>query len=824
MSLAYDIASALSNGKPERNGDGYTCRCPVHNDKHNSMSIKDDGNGDVIVHCFTGCNWKDIKDRLCADGLLPEWKPGNNTNYKTTYKPNPELEKKRAKEEAEKLEKRVKGARWIWKQSSKDDLSHARKYFDKRGLTGDFPLGLKWNSYNDKETGKPVNLIVLAASMPGDKSVHGIQRLFIDTEDHTKTGENMLGDMPGRGVWFDRHGDMEKVIVGEGWENTWSGVQVMEMNGVAALTWAQLEPLVLPEETKEIYILVDSDKVRTPPKPSAPGQKASLALARKFENSRDGRKAFLVTPDDSCYSENPKYLDFNDLLQEDLTGKSIKERFEKATPTSELAGWEPPGKDDDNEKQPVDDGGRYPEDALQKLHEFNKKHALVIMSGDARITMEEREEHKGRVIHSVQFLKQYALNAYYANERIFVRSGKDGALECKELAKEWWTWDQRATYKGIIFDPSETVTGNKYNLFKGFPYHPKKGDWSLMHRHIKDVICCGVQEHYEYLMAWMARIVQDPGGDRPGVAIVLKGGKGIGKGSFVGYFGDIFGEAFLPIADAGNFTGRFNMHLSKAVVTFLDEAVWGGDKRAEGKLKQIITEPQILFEPKGIDSVTMDNHINVIIASNEDWAVPATGDERRFFVLEPSPAYAKNTEYFGKIKKERFSGGIEAMMYDLLHWDYSRVDLRKAPVTNGLVQQVQESLPSILRFWLEVLSREFLLSERETGAPVKTAVTDVPGNDDQWPVLTYKYEVFNEYERWCKAKSERYPAGERKFWKETWPIWPGGNPGRLKKDGTNALVIPGLDECKDTFSAHTKIKFNKSKAESADLAQFDDQF
>ena len=142
---------------------------------------------------------------------------------------------------------------------------------------------------------------------------------------------------------------------------------------------------------------------------------------------------------------------------------------------------------------------------------------------------------------------------------------------------------------------------------------------------------------------------------------------------------------------------------------FLDEAVWGGDKKAEGKLKQLITEPTILFEPKGIDSLTMGNYINVIIASNEDWVVPATGDERRFCVLKPSAAFQQDTEYFGRIGKEGETAGRAAMMYDLLNHDISGVNLRKAPLTEGLSDQVQASLTPPEEFWYAILDRGHMI-------------------------------------------------------------------------------------------------------------------
>jgi putative DNA primase/helicase len=48
------------------------CRCPAHADKMPSMKVRDDqrkGDG-IDVHCFAGCDWKDIKADLAKYGLL----------------------------------------------------------------------------------------------------------------------------------------------------------------------------------------------------------------------------------------------------------------------------------------------------------------------------------------------------------------------------------------------------------------------------------------------------------------------------------------------------------------------------------------------------------------------------------------------------------------------------------------------------------------------------------------------------------------------------------------------------------------------------------
>jgi putative DNA primase/helicase len=45
-------------------------RCPVHADSTPSLKISDCDHRGVDVHCFAGCDWKDIKNELRRQGLL----------------------------------------------------------------------------------------------------------------------------------------------------------------------------------------------------------------------------------------------------------------------------------------------------------------------------------------------------------------------------------------------------------------------------------------------------------------------------------------------------------------------------------------------------------------------------------------------------------------------------------------------------------------------------------------------------------------------------------------------------------------------------------
>jgi|HubBroStandDraft_4_1064222.scaffolds.fasta_scaffold20186_4 putative DNA primase/helicase len=75
MSPAERIAKAL--GAAKKTGKQWLCSCPVHDDRHASMTIDDTKDGNVVWYCFAGCDGRDIGGELHRRGLLPrsdEWR------------------------------------------------------------------------------------------------------------------------------------------------------------------------------------------------------------------------------------------------------------------------------------------------------------------------------------------------------------------------------------------------------------------------------------------------------------------------------------------------------------------------------------------------------------------------------------------------------------------------------------------------------------------------------------------------------------------------------------------------------------------------------
>ncbi len=53
--------------------------------------------------------------------------------------------------------------------------------------------------------------------------------------------------------------------------------------------------------------------------------------------------------------------------------------------------------------------------------------------------------------------------------------------------------------------------------------------------------------------------------------------------------GSLFAPHYFPVDDSRYLTGNFNAHMASCLLLQADEAMWAGDKEAEGRLKGLLT-------------------------------------------------------------------------------------------------------------------------------------------------------------------------------------------------------------------------------------------
>ena len=289
----------------------------------------------------------------------------------------------------------------------------------------------------------------------------------------------------------------------------------------------------------------------------------------------------------------------------------------------------------------------------------------------------------------------------------YVQAGvnaKSGLPEMKPLGAWWLGHPHRRQYNHITFAPGQEVDG-AYNLWKGFAVTAWPGDKHLgFLEHVRHNVCQGNEEHYAYLLGWMARAVQCPG-QQGEVAVVLRGGKGVGKSFVAEHFGRLFGRHYLKVSQPGHLVGNFNSHLRDVVVLFADEAFYAGDKKHASVLKDLITSDTLTVEAKGVDVEQSPNFVHLIMASNDEHVVPATGDERRFFVVDVGTEQQQNSDYFKAIAADLADGGYENLLHALLTHDLADFEVRTVPQTEALRDQKTETVSGFERLVFEMLKR-----------------------------------------------------------------------------------------------------------------------
>lgn len=438
----------------------------------------------------------------------------------------------------------------------------------------------------------------------------------------------------------------------------------------------------------------------------------------------------------------------------------------------------------------------------ERLEELNRQYSVVMLGGKCLIMKQIIDPIFGR--KDVTFSSFGDFRNFYSNEKYWLENG-NGKAKKQTISDIWLNQPARPQYQGIIFSPAQTVP-NYYNMWQGFAVEPKKGDCSRLIDHIFENIARRDSAIFQYVMSWMAEIVQFPGGKRPGVALVLRGKQGVGKGCLAEYFGKILGNHFLHVTQSNQITGKFNNHLKDALLVFADEAFWAGDKNSEGVLKGMITEDLIMIEPKGKDPFPVRNHVRLMVASNNDWLVPAGPQERRFCVLEVSDRHQQDHDYFGKIWQEMKNGGREALLHTLLEANLDGFDFLNFPKTEALLDQKLSSMSSVGKFWFECLRRGGMrLPDQHDTRSEPYARGFV------WEERIPTQELYRFYLNECRDRNDRHPCTDNAFGKKLKELCP--SMKRKRALGTNGARMweyqtGTLEECRKAFEETLKTTVN----------------
>ena len=455
-------------------------------------------------------------------------------------------------------------------------------------------------------------------------------------------------------------------------------------------TWAcctapLLRVLEVPSSVTKVVIWEDKDKGNT-------GHKAALALGDKLR--KQGIEAFYATPTIDI-PQGQKSVDWLDVYRE-----QGKEGIQHA-----LADVLDP-------TNAIDEIDLYPEAAIARAVEnLNKTYVHVIHEGKnyiTRVSSNGLGQKKYEMFSPTEFVSSQS-----HKPPVLVGHKGNGEPKYDNPGKVWLN-NQNAVMAeyGMTFKPVANQWVNvagvkKLNMYFGLGVQPVEctaNDIKPYLKLVRDYICVGNHTHFNYLMNWLAHMVQKPE-EKPGVAVVLQGGQGTGKGSMVRPLGEIIGHHYFYAQTPKAVAGNFNAHLENKMMIFADEAFFA-DKASTNALKSMITEPVQTIERKTVDMFMTPSYCRIIMASNHNNVVSAEEDERRYFVLQVSEDKKGNHEYWTDYNDWSKSIPLAGMLlYYLQNRDISKYNPRIAPCTEALVEQKLHNAEPVMQFLFNALNK-----------------------------------------------------------------------------------------------------------------------
>lgn len=318
-------------------------------------------------------------------------------------------------------------------------------------------------------------------------------------------------------------------------------------------------------------------------------------------------------------------------------------------------------------------------------------------------------------------------------------------------AEAWLIWEKRREYPGgVVFRPDGNAPADAYNLWRGWAVEANTtASCRLFLDHVREVICNGNEAHFQWVLGWMAHMVQRPG-EKPRSAIVLRGEKGAGKDIVAVYLSRLMHRtAYLNTSDQDAVWGQFNGAIANKLLLHLEEAFFGGDHRADSRIKNLITAETQTINEKHAPVFTVASFHRLFITSNELRVVNSTAGERRYFISEVSDKRCGDKAYFDALIAEMNSEGPAALMHHLRCYDLSDWNPRP-PATEALIDAIASNLTGVTAWMHDCIEAKQIIGlDAETEWPDDAIPTpELRGAFDSWAAkAANRYRGINVDER-----------------------------------------------------------------------------
>lgn len=311
----------------------------------------------------------------------------------------------------------------------------------------------------------------------------------------------------------------------------------------------------------------------------------------------------------------------------------------------------------------------------------------------------------------------------------------------------WCKNENRREFSDVVFDTSSKKhPQSTLNLFGG--YKAKMFDRKVEAEeietflyHLREVICRGNEENYDYYIRWWAWFFQR---GRTGVMIILLSElKGTGKNIILELLAEhVIGDKYVAVTDKiDTVVQRFNaIMVEKALIVtneLKDISKSGKESsRVEDILKTLIKDRLTSIEKKGLDVLTVPSTVNFHGTSNYEIPLKVDRDQRRYVFFDVSPHKKGDFKYFDELATFVESHPDEIFTY-LNQFDLKGWGPEKNLVQTEYTKRIQKAFVNpVHQFWYD------------------SGYCDAEFDKTPYP----KDPIYDQFDGWCKKNRKSTPS------------------------------------------------------------------
>lgn len=255
------------------------------------------------------------------------------------------------------------------------------------------------------------------------------------------------------------------------------------------------------------------------------------------------------------------------------------------------------------------------------------------------------------------FMKEAGLKVAYAHlcvEERVVKAKKE-TMKSTSFIKKWISHEhpniRRAEDVGV-FPNEKSCPKNIYNIWQPFAAEKFIGDYKkneeALHFILNHILLlCGKQQDaYDYFILWIAHMIQYPEQKSKMVSFISK--QGSGKGTLIRLLSKMLGDkrVFQSSNPSRDVWGNFNSLMAAAYLVNLDELSKMDTKESEGRIKNLVTEPNITINGKGQEPYNIASYHRFLITTNSEDNINTETGDRRNLIMRCSDDKKGDAEYF----------------------------------------------------------------------------------------------------------------------------------------------------------------------------------